>query len=159
MASSPKFNAAWLGKIGIPRDQVRALEEAVGLVPVVAGLPVRAVSASVSKVYTWISNDSGGTWDTASPQTQTATFYDADGAVIATQVISAARVDLTGEITASTGAHVGEDVTITYPSDNGSSQVVSVVVKHDDSAAQTTLTWQSLTDTTALGGFSGGPSK
>lgn len=125
----------------------------------VATLPVRAVSASVPTVYTWISNDSGATWNTTSPQTQTAYFYDDEGTEIASQVISAARVDLTGEITASTGAQAGESVTVTLPADNGNTQVVSVVVVHNDSKAQTTLTWQSLTDTTALGGYGGGPSK
>lgn len=166
MTSSPKFNAAWLGKLGIPRDQVRALESAVAAAPAVAALevtvaalPVRAVSASVPKAYTWISNDSGATWNTTSPQTMTAYFYDDTGAQISSQVISAARVDLTGKITASTGAQTGEAVTVTYPSDNGNTQVVSVIVTHTASKAQTTLTWQSLTDTTALGSWSGGPSK
>ena len=173
MASSPKFNAGLLGKLGISRDQVRALEAAVAAAPIaaaveadlatldatVATLPVRSVSASVPKVYTWISNDSGATWNTTSPQTQTAYFYDDTGAQISSQVISAARVDLTGEITTSTSTATGEAMTITHPTDNGNIQVASVTIVHTASKAQTTLTWQSLTDTTALGGYTGGPGK
>jgi len=173
VASSPKFNAALLGKLGISRDQVRALEAAVQIVPTVetvetdlatldatvATLPVRSVSASVPMVYTWISNDSGSTWNTSSPQTMTAYFYDDAGTQISSQVISAARVDISGEITTSTSTATGETMTITHPSDNGNTQVASVIITHTASKAQTTLTWQSITDTTALGGYSGGPSK
>jgi hypothetical protein len=173
MASSPKFDASVLGRIGFPRDQVRALERAfqtiadlsavqsdvTALDATVATLPVRAISASVPMIYIWISNDSGATWNETSPKTMTATFYDDAGASIATQIISAARVDLTGEITTSTSTHTGEAVTVTHPADNGNTQIASVIVAHTASKAQTTLTWQSITDTTALGGYSGGPSK
>lgn len=143
--ATPKINAAALGALGLPRDQIFALQQAA-----------KSVAASPPQVYTWISNDAGATWGTSSPQSLTATFARG-GVQIASQVITATRVDLTGAITLSAGTHDGEAISIAY-SNNGT-QIASATITHDTSLAQTTITFQALKDGTAVGGFSGGPSK
>lgn len=143
--ATPKLNAAALGAAGLSRDQVFALQQAA-----------KSVTASPPQVYTWISNDAGATWGTSSPQSLTATFARG-GIQIATQTVTATRVDLTGAITLVSGAHTGEQVSVTF-SNNGT-QIASATLSHDLSLAQTTITFQALKDGTAIGSYSGGPGK
>jgi predicted methyltransferase MtxX (methanogen marker protein 4) len=76
---------------------------------------------------------------------------------IATQVISGARNDVTGNITLTATTHTGEAVTVTFA--NNGTQVASATIVHDESMAQTSVLFQSIKDGTALGGFSGGGGK
>ena len=141
--SIARISARWLQGTGLPRDQVRALQQAS-----------LAVTVSVPQTYTWISNDAGATWGTTTPQTQTMLWYRG-GLQIASVTISGARNNGTGFITLTVTAQSGEPVTVTL-NGSGTSQLVSAVGVHDLSQAQTYCTFQSLTDTTALGGSSGG---
>jgi hypothetical protein len=115
-----------------------------------------AVAASVPANYTWISNDAGATWLTTSPQSLYVRFYRGN-LEVASQEIIGTRNDGTGAITLTAGAHSGEAVDIsTFPAP---SQVISATVTHALSQAQSYVAFSASTDTTALGGYTGGGGK
>lgn len=117
----------------------------------VADLP----GASAPQTFLRISNDLGATWSPVSTTgSLTATFYNTEDTVIATQAITGTCSNVTGYWTLTAGAATLLPTTITYSTGNGTSQIVSATVALG--GRQTTLTFISSIDSTALGGYTGG---
>ena len=142
--STPRISARFLQSF-LPRDQVRALQQAAAV-----------VTASAANTYTSISNDSGATWSPV-PVAADLTFVFYRGAfTISTVVVTGTRDNVTGYNTL-TSVVTGESITVTYT--NNGTQIAAAVMVHNESMAQTAALFQSLKDGTALGSYSGGGGK